>query len=142
MRSDDAATAVLAGAVAQQLDLPLLTNANKVIVEGSKLRIHRRLPDGYILQEAALPVVLGVTDAINTPRYPSLKGIMGAKKKPLEEWEVEDLGLSAEEVGLAGARTRVLGVSTPPPRQRGEILTDSGDVEERIVRFLAARKVI
>jgi electron transfer flavoprotein beta subunit len=142
MRSDDAATGVLAGAVAQRLDLPLLTNANKVMVEGGNVRIHRRLPDGYMLQESALPLVLGVTDAINTPRYPSLKGIMGAKKKPLEEWDIADLGLSPEEVGLAGAKTRVLGASTPPPRQRGEIVTDTGDAEERIVHILVARKVI
>jgi electron transfer flavoprotein beta subunit len=142
LRSDDAATGVLAGAVAQRLDLPLLTNANKVMVEGAVARIHRRLPDGYVVQEAPLPLVLGVTDAINTPRYPSLKGIMGAKRKPLEEWGIEDLDLTPEAVGLAGARTRVLGASTPPPRQRGEILTDKGDVEERIVQYLAARKVI
>lgn len=142
LRSDDGATGVLAPAIAQHLDLPLLTNANKVDLEGSMVRIHRRLSDGYTIQEAAMPVVLGVTDAINTPRYPSLKGIMGAKKKPFEEWELGDLGLDAEAVGLAGSKTRVVAAVAPPPRAKGQVIEDTGDAADRIVEFLAVRKVV
>jgi electron transfer flavoprotein beta subunit len=142
LRSDDAGTGVLAAAIAQHLDLPLLTNANKVTLEGSVVRTHRRLSDGYIVQESSMPVVLGVTDAINTPRYPSLRGIMGAKKKPLQTWSLEDLEIDAAQVGLAGARTRVLAAVAPPPRAKGEVVEDKGDAAERILRFLAARKVV
>ncbi|MGH2388307.1 MAG: electron transfer flavoprotein subunit beta/FixA family protein, partial [Chloroflexota bacterium] len=134
LRSDDAGTGVLAGALAEHLDLPLLTNANQVKVEGTTVRTHRRLSDGYIVQESALPVVLGVTDAINTPRYPSLKGIMGAKKKPFTTWALDDLAIEPETVGLAGARTRVLSAETPPPRAKGEIVEDTGDAADRILR--------
>jgi electron transfer flavoprotein beta subunit len=142
MRSDDAATGVLAGALAQQLDLPLLTNANKVLVSGTTIRTHRRLSDGYIVQESSLPAVLGVTDAINTPRYPSLKGIMGAKKKPLEELSLEDLAIDAAAVGMEGAQTSVVAAKAPPPRAKGEVFEDKGDAADRIVQFLAARKVV
>ncbi|HWE61719.1 MAG TPA: electron transfer flavoprotein subunit beta/FixA family protein [Chloroflexota bacterium] len=142
MRSDDAATGVLAGALAQHLDLPLLTNANKVEIDGDTVRIQRRLADGYIVQESTMPLVLGVTDAINTARYPSLKGIMGAKKKPLEQWSLADLDIDPATVGLTGSRTKVLAATMPPPRAKGEVFEDKGDAAERIVQFLAARKVV
>lgn len=142
LRSDDAGTGLVAPALAEYLDLPLLTNANRVELHGTTVRIHRRLADGYVVQECDLPLVLGVTDAINTARYPSLRGIMGAKKKPLEEWSLDDLEISPQSVGLAGARTRPIAAVTPPPRPKGELITDSGDAARRIVDFLATRKVL
>ncbi len=142
MRSDDAGTGVLAGAVAQHLDLPLLTHANHVTVEETTIRTQRRLSDGYIVQESELPVVLGVTDAINTPRYPSLKGIMGAKKKPFTKWDLDDVEVVPESVGVPGARTRVLLAVSPPPRAKGEVIQDKGDGAERILNFLAERKLV
>jgi electron transfer flavoprotein beta subunit len=142
MRSDDAGTGVLAGAVAQHLDLPLLTHANQITIEGTTIRTQRRLSDGYIVQESVLPVVLGVTDAINTPRYPSLKGIMGAKKKPFTKWDLDDLEIVADSVGMLGARTRVLLAVSPPPRAKGEVVQDKGDGAERILSFLAERKLV
>jgi electron transfer flavoprotein beta subunit len=142
MRSDDAGTEVLAGALAQQLDLPLLTHANQVTVEDTTIRTHRRLSDGHIVQECVLPVILGVTDAINVPRYPSLKGIMGAKKKPFTQWDLADLDIAPERVGTGGARTRVLLAVSPPPRAKGEVVEDKGDGAERILNFLAERKLI
>jgi len=142
MRSDDAGTGVLAGAIAQHLDLPLLTHANRVAIEDTTIRTHRRLSDGYIVQESRLPVVLGVTDAINTPRYPSLKGIMGAKKKPATTWDLDDLEITPESVGALGARTRVLLAVSPPPRAKGEIVPDKGDGADRILTFLAERKLV
>jgi electron transfer flavoprotein beta subunit len=89
-----------------------------------------------------MPLVLGVTDAINTARYPSLKGIMGAKKKPLEQWSLADLDIDPATVGLTGSRTKVLAATMPPPRAKGEVFEDKGDAAERIVQFLAARKVV
>jgi len=142
LRSDDGGAGVLAPAIAEHLGLPLLTNANKVTIEGTTVRIHRRLADGYIVQESTMPLVLGITDAINTPRYPSLKGIMGAKKKPFEEWALDDLGIDAASVGLAGSRTKVVTSEAPPPRAKGEVFEDTGDAAQRIAEFLAARKVV
>jgi len=142
MRSDDGGAGVLAAAMAQHLDLALLTNANTVTIEGKTVRSHRRLSDGYIVQESDLPLILAVTDAINTPRYPSLKGIMGAKKKPLQTWSLEELAIEPDRVGTAGARTHVLGAVAPPPRAKGEVVEDKGDAAERILAFLAVRKVV
>lgn len=142
MRSDDAGTGVLAGAIAQHLDLPLLTHANQVTIEGTAIRTHRRLSEGYIVQECTLPAVLGVTDAINVPRYPSLKGIMGAKKKPFTTWDLDDVEIVPDSVGLSGARTRVLMAVSPPPRAAGEVIPDKGDAAERILSFLAERKLV
>jgi electron transfer flavoprotein beta subunit len=142
LRSDDAGTGVLAPAIAQHLGLPLLTNAHNVELAGSTVRTHRRLSDGYLVQEARTPLVLGVTDAINTPRYPSLRGIMGAKRKPLEHWSLADVGLEADAAGLAGAKTRVTAAVAPPARAKGEVFEDKGDAAERIVEFLVARKVL
>jgi electron transfer flavoprotein beta subunit len=142
MRSDDGATGVLAPAIAQHLELPLLTNANKVELAAPTVRIHRRLSDGYTVQEATMPAVLGVTDAINTPRYPTLKGIMGAKRKPLDQWDLEDLELDASSVGISGSRTKVVSSVAPPPRAKGEVIEDNGNAAERILEFLAARKVV
>jgi len=142
MRSDDGGAGVLAAAMAQHLDLPMLTNANKVTIEGGTVRSHRRLSDGYIVQECELPLILAVTDAINTPRYPSLKGIMGAKKKPMQTWSLQDLTIEPARVGSAGARTRVIGAVAPPPRAKGEVVEDKGDAADRILAFLAARKVV
>ena len=91
---------------------------------------------------AALPAVVSVTDQINEPRYPSFKGIMAAKKKPVETWSLGDLGVDAASVGLGGAYTEVLSVSKRPPREQGEIITDEGDGGTKLAAFLAARKFI
>ena len=86
--------------------------------------------------------VVGVIDVINQPRYPSLRGIMAAKRKPVETWTVADLGLDPATVGLQGARTRVVNVEKPPARTAGEVYEDKGDAAQRIVEFLIARKVL
>ena len=83
-----------------------------------------------------------MTDQINEPRYPSFKGIMAAKKKPLETWSLADLGVDAGQVGLANAYTEVVSVSQRPPREQGEIVTDEGDGGTRLAEFLAARKFV
>jgi electron transfer flavoprotein beta subunit len=92
--------------------------------------------------EAPLPAVVAVSDAINDPRYPSLKGIMGAKSKPQEILTSSDLGLSADELGEAGKRTEVYAVGDPPPRGDSLKIEDDGSGAEKIVEYLAERKLI
>jgi len=92
--------------------------------------------------EAALPAVVSVTDQINDPRYPSFKGIMAAKKKPVQTLSLADLGISADEVGAAAAWTVVEDITPRPPRQAGEVVADEGEGGRRLVAFLAAAKLV
>jgi electron transfer flavoprotein beta subunit len=143
MQSDDAGTGVVHHALAEHAGLPALTHTAKLTIEDRTVTTHRRREDGYAMLQAQLPAVVGVIDVINQPRYPSLRGIMAAKRKPLETWTVADLGLETPAtVGLQGARTRVVNVEKPPARAAGEVYEDKGDAAQRIVEFLVARKVI
>lgn len=142
LRTDDAGTGVVAGALAERLGWPLLSNAGKVLIENGRAQIHRRRPDGFAIMDAALPVVVGVTDAINVARYPSLKGIMAAKKKPFERMDLALLQLEPDLVGVQGSLTRSISAIAAPSRSRGAVIEDHGDAAERIVEFLKARKVI
>ena len=92
--------------------------------------------------EASLPALVSVTDQINEPRYPSFKGIMAAKKKPVENWTLADLGVDAAAVGLDAAWTKVASFEARPPRQQGTIVTDEGDGGSKLAAFLAERKFI
>jgi len=83
-----------------------------------------------------------VIDVINQPRYPSMKGIMAAKRKPVEILSVEDLGIDPTTVGLQGSKTRVVNVDEPAARAAGEVYEDKGDAAQRIIEFLIARKVM
>jgi electron transfer flavoprotein beta subunit len=89
-----------------------------------------------------LPAVVAVSDAINEPRYPSLKGIMGAKKKPQETLSLADLGVPAEEAGEAGSRTTVEGLNDPPARGDTEKIEDDGSAAEKVLEFLQERKAL
>src|ERR1043166_2392279 len=110
-QASDSDGAVLWAAVAERLRLPLVSQAAELTVADGKARVTRQTEFGYDVIEAPLPAVVAVSDAINEPRYPSLKGIMGAKKKPQESLSLADLGLDAEQVGDAGSRTEVLALS-------------------------------
>ncbi|HEX5968845.1 MAG TPA: electron transfer flavoprotein subunit beta, partial [Intrasporangium sp.] len=92
--------------------------------------------------EASLPALVSVTDQINEPRYPSFKGIMAAKKKPVETWGLADLGVDAAQVGLDAAWTKVESFAARPPRTQGTIVTDEGDGGQKLAAFLAERKFI
>jgi electron transfer flavoprotein beta subunit len=92
--------------------------------------------------EAPLPALVAVSDAINEPRYPSLKGIMGAKKKPQETVSLADLGIEPERAGEAGSRTEVYALGDPPPRGETQRIEDDGSGPDRIVEFLLERKAI
>jgi electron transfer flavoprotein beta subunit len=138
--STDARMSVMASMVAERLGLPQLSQARKVIVEGSTVTIERQGDDGYSVITASTPAVVGVVEKINEPRYPSFKGIMAAKKKPLDTRSAADLGLS--DTGLAGSYSAVADFAARPPRGKGEIVTDEGDGGAKLVGFLASQKLV
>lgn len=140
--SSDSYSGIVPGQLARLLGIPPLTFANELSVEGSTLTIHRQSETGYDVVEAELPALVTVTSGINEPRYPQLKGIMAAKKKEIVSYSTGDLGLSAEEVGEAGAREKVLEVGRPATRQAGQVLEDEGDGGLQVANYLAEIKVL
>src|SRR5579884_3969055 len=115
-QASDADGAVLWAAVAERLQRPVVSQAAELTVNDGTLRVKRQTEFGYDVIESPLPAVVAVSDAINEPRYPSLKGIMGAKKKPHDVLSLADLGVDAGAAGEAGSRTRVLALADPPAR--------------------------
>jgi electron transfer flavoprotein beta subunit len=140
--STDGYTGTLPAQVAELLGWPALTFAKNVEVNDGKVKIQRQTEAGYDIVEASLPAVVSVTAGVVEPRYPSFKGIMAAKNKPVDEVKVSDLGLSNEQVGWTGARQQITNVAAAPPREAGEKIEDEGDAHERIVAFLEQLKVI
>ncbi|MDQ1709480.1 MAG: electron transfer flavoprotein beta subunit [Frankiaceae bacterium] len=138
----DAGTGVVPALVAERLGRPQLTLANKVEVDGTTIRVNRLTDTGYDVVEAQLPAVVSVVEKTNEPRYPSFKGIMAAKSKPLTTMSLADLGIDAAEVGAAGASTAVRDATQRPPRSGGEIVTDSGDGAAKLAEFLHTRKYL
>jgi electron transfer flavoprotein beta subunit len=138
----DSDGAVLWSALADLLRLPVVSQVAGLELAGGKLTAKRQTEYGYDVIEAPLPAVVAVSDAINEPRYPSLKGIMGAKKKPFDTVDAAALGLAAEEVGEAGSRTAVLALAEPPARGDSVRIEDDGSAAEKIVEYLAERKLI
>jgi electron transfer flavoprotein beta subunit len=141
-QSSDSDGAVLWAAVAERLRRPVISQVAELTLADGKVRGKRQTEFGYDVIEAPLPAVIAVSDAINEPRYPSLKGIMGAKSKPQETVTSSDLGLSADEIGEAGKRTEVYAVGDPPPRGDSVKIEDDGSAAEKIVEYLAERKLI
>ncbi len=142
-QAGDSDGAVLWAALADRLRLPLVSQAATLELGGGKVKSKRQTEYGYDVLEASLPALVAVSDAINQPRYPSLKGIMGAKKKPQETVTLAELGVASEEAGEAGSRTEVYGVGTPAAR--GDTLRiedDGGDSAEKILAFLQERKLV
>jgi electron transfer flavoprotein beta subunit len=142
MTSTDGSMGVLPAMLAERLGLPAVTYASELTVDGGKATIRR---DGDAASQtitATLPALVSVTDQINEPRYPSFKGIMAAKKKPVETWSLADLGVDAGQVGLEAAWTKVDSFAARPPRTQGEIVTDEGDGGKKLAEFLASRKFI
>ncbi|MEI2820173.1 MAG: electron transfer flavoprotein subunit beta/FixA family protein [Marmoricola sp.] len=143
MASTDGAMSVVPAMLAELLDLPQVTFASVVESQGAEFRIKR---DGDVATEiigATAPLVLSVTDQSGEARYPSFKGIMAAKKKPVENWSLSDLGVDASEVGLGAAWTAVVETTARPARTAGEIVTDEGGSgAQALVNFLAGKKFI
>ena len=141
-QAGDSDGAVLWAAVADRLRLPVISQAASLELAEGKAKVKRQTEFGYDVIEAPTPCVVAVSDAINEPRYPSLKGIMGAKKKPQDTVGVSDLGLDASDVGEAGSRTEVYAVGEPPARGESRRIEDNGDAAEAILQYLSERKLV
>ena len=143
MASTDGSMGVVPAMLAERLGLPGVTLGSEVELDGSTVRIRRDGDTATQTIEGTLPLVLSVTDQSGEARYPSFKGIMAAKKKPLETWSLSDLGVSAEQVGLSTAWSRVEATEARPPRTQGEVVTDEeGSGAGRLTEFLASKKFI
>ena len=144
MEATDSRTGQVPSALAEFLAWPQLTWANKLVVADGKAVIHRQSDAGYDVVEASLPAVVSVTKAINEPRYPSLKGIMMAKKKPVEALSLADLGVATSEVGAAGAKTTVISFVVPPARGKGSVIAPktAAEAAAAIADYLQSQKLI
>ena len=141
-QANDSDGAVMWAAVADRLRRPLISQVAELTVSDETLRGKRQTEFGYDVIEAPLPAVVAVSDAINEPRYPSLKGIMGAKKKPQATVSLGDLGVEADRAGEAGSRTEVYAIGDPPARGETQRIDDDGSGAEKIVEFLLERKML
>jgi electron transfer flavoprotein beta subunit len=141
-QSSDSDGAVLWAAVADRLRWPLVSQAAELTVAEGKARVKRQTEFGYDVIEASLPAVVAVSDAINEPRYPSLKGIMGAKKKPQESVSASDLGVEPVQLGEVGSKTEVLALGDPPARGDTVKFEDDGNGAQKIVDFLAEKRLL
>ena len=141
-QAGDSDGAVLGAAVADRLRLPMISQAAEVTHGNGRLTVKRQTEFGYDVIESRLPAVVAVSDAINEPRYPSLKGIMGAKSKPQETLSLAELGIEAEHAGEQGSRTEVYALGDPPPRGESRKIEDDGDAAQQIVDFLAERRLV
>jgi electron transfer flavoprotein beta subunit len=140
--ASDGRGGAMAAMVAELLGYPALTHAREVSVEGSAVTVKRETDDGVTHLTAELPAVVSVGEKINEPRYPSFKGIMAAKKKPVTTLSLADAGLDAGEVGLAHALSTVTSAAPKPPKAAGEKIEDEGDGGSRIAAFLVGQKLI
>ncbi|MEU9298782.1 electron transfer flavoprotein subunit beta/FixA family protein [Streptomyces sp. NPDC048266] len=142
MASTDGTMGVLPALLAERLSLPQVTLLSELSVEDGVVKGRRDGDAATELLEAPLPAVVSVTDQSGEARYPSFKGIMAAKKKPVQELDLDDLDIDADEVGLAGAWTLVDAVAARPARTQGTIVTDEGDGGKQLAAFLASQKFI
>jgi electron transfer flavoprotein beta subunit len=141
-QANDSDGAVMWAAVAERLRRPLISQVAELTASDGSVRGKRQTEYGYDVIEAPLPAVIAVSDAINEPRYPSLKGIMGAKKKPQDTVSLDDLGVEADRAGEEGSRTEVYALGDPPPRGETRKIEDDGSAAEKIVEFLLERKAL
>src|SRR5262249_44349548 len=135
MASTDANMGVLAAMLAERLGIPQVSFASSLAVDGTQVTIEREDDTSTATVQASLPALVSVTDRPGEARYPSFKGIMAAKKKPLETWSLADLGVDAGSVGLDQAYTKVLDATARPARQSGEVVKDEGDGGTKLAEF-------
>jgi electron transfer flavoprotein beta subunit len=140
--SSDGDGSVLWAAVADRLRRPVISQVATLTVEENSVTGKRQTEHGYDLIKAPLPAVVAVSDAINEPRYPSLKGIMGAKAKPQETLSLDAVGVDAEAVGESGAKTTVLELGPPPSRGDQVKIEDDGSAAQKIIDYLVERRLI
>lgn len=140
--SSDGYTGTVPEQIAAVLDLPSITFAKKIEVSDGMVKVQRQTEAGYDDCESPLPAVVSVTAGVVEPRYPSFKGIMAAKSKPVDEVKVADLGIDDAMVGWSGAGQEIIDVSDAPERQAGEVIEDDGEGYAKIVAFLDELKVL
>jgi electron transfer flavoprotein beta subunit len=141
-QAGDSDGAVLWAAVADRLRLPVVSQAAEVTHGDRKLTVKRQTEFGYDVIEAPLPAVVAVSDAINEPRYPSLKGIMSAKSKPQETVSLADLEVETDRAGEQGSRTEVYALDEPPARGDSRKIEDDGSAAQTVVDFLAEKRLL
>ena len=143
MASTDGSMGIVPAMLSERLGVPGVTLGSEVEVDGGTVRIRRDGDAATETVEGSLPLVLSVTDQSGEARYPSFKGIMAAKKKPLETWSLADLGIEPERVGLSAAWSAVESTEARPPRTAGQVVTDEdGSGATALVEFLASKKFI
>ena len=135
--STDARMSVIPAMVAERLGVPQMTFANKVEVDGTAIKIQRQTEYGYDEVEASTPAVVSVVEKINEPRYPSFKGIMAAKKKPIETVTIAEAGVDASQVGLGAAWSQVADFANRPPKAAGVKVEDDGSGGVKIAEYLS-----
>ncbi len=141
-QSSDGDGAVLWAAVADRLRRPMVSQVAELTADGGSITGKRQTEFGYDVIRVPLPAVVAVSDAINEPRYPSLKGIMGAKSKPQETLSLSDIGADGARVGAAGSRTTVLSAAPPAPKSGQVRIEDDGAAAEKILEYLAEKRLI
>src|ERR687887_534686 len=141
-QAGDSDGAVLWAAVAERLRRPMVSQAAELTHADGKVTVKRQTEFGYDVIEAPLPAVVAVSDAINEPRYPSLKGIMGAKSKPQETLSLADIGVESERAGESGSRTEVYALNEPPARGDSRRIEDDGNAAEAIIDFLGEKRLL
>ena len=142
VRSTDGETGCVPAVVGELLGVPVLSTLAKVEVDGAKVTVNRETEAGYIRYECQTPAVLSVIKGINEPRFPSMKGIMTAKSKPIDTRDAAALSLEKGKVGQEGAKTRVLSGRSPEPRKAGEKIEDDGTGAVKIAEYLASQKLV
>jgi electron transfer flavoprotein beta subunit len=143
MASTDASGSVIPAMLAERLNLPQVTFASVIETQGDQVRIKRDSDTATEVIGGTMPLVLSVTDQTGEARYPSFKGIMAAKKKPMETYSLGDLGVEADQVGLSVAWSEVLETQARPPRTAGEIVTDEdGSGATALTEFLVSKKFV
>ena len=140
--SSDNYSKIVPKQIAHFLDIPPVTFAKEITVDGNQITIRRQSETGYDVVESTLSALVAVSSGINEPRYPQLKGIMSAKKKEIKVYTAADLGLAPDQVGEKGAREKVLTIGRAPKREAGKLVTDEGEGGKQIADFLAEIKVI
>ncbi|MGI8627264.1 MAG: electron transfer flavoprotein subunit beta/FixA family protein [Geodermatophilaceae bacterium] len=141
-QSTDGGLTMMPALLAERLGVAHLSGARKLTVDGNTLTVERQTDGGYWIIQAQTPAIVSTWDTMNEPRYPSFKGIMAAKSKPVTTLTLADLGIEASEVGLAAATSTVLEFANRPPKGEGEQIKDEGDGAAKLADFLASKKFV
>jgi electron transfer flavoprotein beta subunit len=143
-QSTDARTCLVPAAVGELLNMPALTYARFLEIDGDKVTVHREHEEGWDVVESTLPAIVSVVEAINEPRYPSFKGIMAAKSKPLDVKSLGDLGVDGDGVGSGNASATMYEFAPRPPKEAGTIVEDEGDgaAAGALANWMAEKKFI